>query len=116
MEENRGAVLRTEIGPLPVLLRRVVHLPKGVQQLLVTYLGGVEGNLHHLGVSRFDGAYVFVGRVSSVATAVSDGRVNDPSTAAEPRLNPPKASCAKRSDLGHTMLLSFKSVARIPLP
>src|SRR5713101_3312226 len=38
MEEDRGAVLRAEVRALAVDLRGVVHLPEGVEQLLIAHL------------------------------------------------------------------------------
>src|SRR5260370_1846984 len=45
MKENRGAVLLAEIRPLAGYLRRRMHLPKSVQQLLIVYLRGIVGHL-----------------------------------------------------------------------
>src|SRR5215472_12949592 len=51
MKENRRAVLRPEVRTLAVHLRRIVRLPEHLEQLLVTYFGGIERDLHHFSVS-----------------------------------------------------------------
>src|ERR1700685_486290 len=69
MKENRGAVLRPEVGSLAIRLRRIVNLPEGVQQLRVTQLRRIEGHLHDFRVPRFIRTHIFVGRVWHVPAA-----------------------------------------------
>src|SRR6202042_3617448 len=98
VEENRRAVLRTEIGPLAVLLRRIVHLPESVQQLLVCDFGRVEGYLNDFGMAGFVRANVLVGWTCRAAAAISHGRVDHSRYPSECRLNPPKTARTKCCD------------------
>src|SRR6266481_3626813 len=105
MEEDCGAVLRTEVRALAVYLRGVVHLPEGVEQLFVAYLRRIEGDLHDFSVAGFVGADVFVRRVYRVTAAVAYRSVDHPGDAAKLRFDPPKASCSECCGLGHGHLL-----------
>src|SRR6267154_2247651 len=53
MKEDRGAILRTEIRALAVHLRRVVHLPECVEQLLIGQCRWIESDLHDFGMPGF---------------------------------------------------------------
>jgi len=59
-ERNRRAILRAEIRPLAVDLRRVVSLPESVEQLFVTHFCRVKRHLHHFRMPRFVRANIFV--------------------------------------------------------
>src|SRR5882757_8689925 len=101
MEEDRGAVLRAEVRALAVHLRRVVHLPESVKQLLIGQRRWIESNLHDFGMPGFIGADVFIRGIFSVAAAVPDDGVNNSGNAAECCFYPPKASCSKGCGFGH---------------
>src|SRR6267154_704193 len=101
MEEDRGAVLRAEVRALAVHLRRVVHLPESVKQLLIGQRRWIESNLHDFGMPGFIGADIFIRGIFSVAAAVPDDGVNNSRNAAECCFDPPKASCSKGRGFGH---------------
>ena len=63
MVEDDGAVLRTDIRPLTVMLGRVVDAPEEVQQLVVRDNRRIVDDLHHLSVIRAIGADILVRRV-----------------------------------------------------
>src|SRR2546425_6824418 len=77
MEENRRAILRAEIGPLAVELRRVVDLPENLQKLFVTQLCRVKRHLHDFGVTGPVRAHVLVRGVGGVPTRVAHNSVRD---------------------------------------
>src|SRR3979490_823954 len=60
MKEDRGAVLRAEVKALSVHLRRVMHLPESVKQLLIGQRRWIESDLHYFGMPGFIGADVFI--------------------------------------------------------
>src|SRR5258708_40317281 len=101
MEEYRGPVLRAEIRALAVYLRGVVHLPERVEQLFVTHLCRIEGDLHDFGVARLVGADVLVRRIFRATAAIAYRGVNNSGAAAKLRFDPPKAPCSNCSGLGH---------------
>src|SRR5882762_8945758 len=120
MEEDRGAVLRAEVRALAVHLRRVVHLPESIEQLLIGQCRWIESDLHDFGMPGFIGADVFIGRVFCVAAAVPDDCVNNSRNAAECCFDPPKASCSKGCGFGHgtapLVRLFYPDCARYSMP
>src|SRR5262245_46775389 len=55
--EDNTAILRAEIRPLPVHLRRVVNLEENAQQHLIRNLLGIVSHFHGLGVTGGIGAH-----------------------------------------------------------
>jgi hypothetical protein len=107
VEENRAAVLLAEVRALAVYLRRVVFLPKDIQELLETNLRRVKRDLYYFGVAGSVGADVFVSGVSGVAAGVADGGIEHAGHAAECGFYTPETACAKCCDFGfgHRILL-----------
>ena len=101
MEEDRGPVLRAEIGALAVHLRGIVHLPESVEQLRIAELRRVEGDLHDLGVSGFVCTHILVRWILGVTAAITHDGVSNPRDSAKCRFDPPKASGSKSCDFGH---------------
>src|SRR5215469_5810478 len=48
---DRGAILRTDVAPLPHPLRGIVRLPERLEQILVSNLGGIVDHAHRRGVA-----------------------------------------------------------------
>src|SRR2546430_13324258 len=71
MNEDRRAVLGTEVGPLTIQLSRIVVLPENFQQLVVRQLGWIVVHFHSLGVSGAIGADVFVSRIGELSAGVT---------------------------------------------
>src|SRR6266852_3873980 len=105
VKENCRAILAAEVRALPVHLRGIVHLPKGVQQFLVAQFRWVERDLHHFGVSGFVRAHVFVVWIYGVAPAVTHRGVHDSGDLPECGFDPPKTSRSKRRRLCHGLSL-----------
>src|SRR6266446_1108443 len=104
MKKNRRAILRAEVRPLAVHLRRVVRLPENVEQLLVTHFRRIECYLHHFRMPRFIRANVFVGWIRRLPAAVTDRCINHSWHALKRRLHAPEASRSKRRYLCHGYL------------
>src|SRR6266481_7971867 len=101
MEENRSAVLRAEIRPLPIYLCRIMCLPERVQQLFVTHFRGFKRHLDHFGVSSFIGAHIFVCWIRGLTAAVACGCINNPRNSLKGGFHAPEASGSKCSNLCH---------------
>lgn len=69
--KHHRAVLRPDVGTLPVEAGWVVAAEKGFEQFGVGYLAWVVGYLHTLGVAGFAAANVFVRRIFGLATFVT---------------------------------------------
>src|SRR5258708_4088958 len=77
MGENRGAVLLAEVGALAIHLGRIVQVPEGFDQGLVTDFGGVEFDLDDFGVAGLVGADIFVRGIFVVAVAGANKSADD---------------------------------------
>src|SRR2546421_1706134 len=71
MVENRRAVLRAHVAALTVQRRRVVNREEHVQQLVERHDGGIEADLHDLGVTGGAGAHVLVRRVGHTTPRIA---------------------------------------------
>ena len=71
MVENHRAVLRTDVGSLPVEAGRVVAAEEGFEQFGVGDLAGVIGHPYTLSVAGRAAAYSFVSRVFNLAPFVT---------------------------------------------
>src|SRR5438045_3116338 len=110
MKENRRPVLRPIVRPLPIHLRRIMHLPERIQQFLVADLLRIESHPHHLGVPRLVRANILVTRIGHMPAAISRLRRNHTRNPLKISLNPPKASRPKRSNLTHLVSSSSAHV------
>src|SRR6266566_3241121 len=104
MKENRRAVLRTEVRPLAIHLRRVMHLPKHIQQLFVTHFCRIKSHLYHFRVPSFVRAYVFVSRIRHLPAAIAHGGINYTGHALKRRFHAPEAPRSKSRNLRHGYL------------
>src|SRR5262249_11124945 len=89
------AVLVPEIRALAIQRRRVVHVPKGVEQFRIGHLGGVVCDLHRLGVAGPARAHLLVGHVVNVAALVARNRLDDTWHLVDQVLAAPEASARK---------------------
>src|SRR4029077_18386322 len=71
VEEDRRPVLVAVIWTLAVESRRVVHVPERVQELVVSDLRGIVGDLHRLGMTGPPAADLLIGGVVASAARVS---------------------------------------------
>src|SRR5271165_1897668 len=106
MEKNGRAVLRAEVRSLAVHLRRVVHFPEYIEQLLVAQLRWIKGDLHDFRVTRFVRANIFVGGIKHLAAAVAHCRIDHSRHLLKSCFNSPEASRSKRCNLWHGLLLA----------
>ena len=72
MIENRGAVLGSEIGALAIELRRIVILPKHIQQDVVRDFRRIVIYFHGFGVAGSIAANIFVGGILEFPAGVAD--------------------------------------------
>src|SRR5690348_8033643 len=107
MIENRRAVLLPDVRPLPVQLRRIVHLPEQVEQLLIGNLLWIELHFDSFGVSRGVRANFLVIRIRRVPAGVTHRRRTDALHLPERVLDAPEASRRKRS-LRHSSAPSYR--------
>src|SRR6185369_11966257 len=111
VKENRRAVLRAIVRPLPVHLRRIMHLPERIQQFLVADLLRIKRYLHHLGVPGLVRANILVCRIGHIPAAISGLRRNHARDSLKISLDPPKASRTKSSNLTHVFALPRRGAA-----
>lgn len=93
--KNHRAILRSNIGTLPVQSRGIVVRPENIQKFIVCDLRWVEFHLHDLDMPRLIGANIFVGWILFCSTGVADCSGQDALRIAERLFDPPKAACAK---------------------
>src|SRR5712664_1411387 len=108
MKENRSAVLRAEVRPLAVQLRRVMSLPENVEQLFITHFCRIERYLHHFRMSGFVRANIFVGWIRRLSAAVPYCRINHTRHALKRSLYAPETPCPERRYLRHGYHPRFK--------
>ena len=89
---DRAAVLGTDVIALTVALRRIVALPKNLEQLRVADFGRVVDDEHGLGVPGAAGARLVVGGVRGESTRIADGGRVDAGRLPELALRAPKAT------------------------
>jgi hypothetical protein len=73
VKENRGTILRAEIGTLSVQRGRIMILEKYSQQFPIGHALGIKFDLNGLGVTGSPRAHVLVGRILRCAACVADG-------------------------------------------
>src|SRR5947209_6871863 len=101
MVENRGAILRAIIRPLPIASRRIVVLPKHVEQVVIGDLGRIVLDLHNLRVAGPVGADVLVRRIFQRSAGVTDGRVCYAFDLAKRRFDAPETTGTESGFFGH---------------
>ena len=101
VEKDGRTVLASDVRPLAVPLRRIVAVPKSLQQLLVRNDCRVELHQHGLGMSRGVGANVFVGGILDRAAAVAHRGRGHAGNLPKGRLHTPKTTGGERSRFHH---------------
>src|SRR5579872_3346232 len=109
MKEDRRSVLRPKIRSLPVHLRRVMHLPEHIEQLLVAHFRRIKRHPHHLGMPRLVRANIFVGGIHRFAAAVPHCRINHSRHLLKSCFNSPEAPCSECRNFLHFLLLACLS-------
>src|SRR5687768_18366053 len=99
MVEDRRAVLRSDIVPLPIGRRRVVNREKNAQQLAKPDHGRVERDPHDLRMTGVAVADLLVRRIDHLAAGIARFDGLDPLQAVEYRLETPEASSTEGRDL-----------------
>src|SRR4051794_20260137 len=100
--ENRRAVLRPDVIPLTVELRRVVRREKDVEQIVVAELVGIEGDADRLGVTGVAAAHLLVGRIGDAATGIAALDLGDSDHVEEHGFGAPETSTGEDCDFfGH---------------
>src|SRR5437667_12486227 len=72
MIKNHGAILRSNIGALPVQCSRVMIRPEDVQKFVIADLRGIKLDFHHLGVSALVGANIVIRRILFCSSRIPD--------------------------------------------
>lgn len=94
--KNRGTVLAAGIGPLAVLLGRVVRDRKeNLQQLAIADLGRIVGDLHCLGMPGAARTDLLVMRSRRLAAGVTGDNIADPRHMLEHPLHAPKTAASQ---------------------
>ena len=96
MIKNDGAILRTNIRPLPIASGRVVITPKNIEQVLVAHLRGIEFDFDHFRMTGVMAANLFVGRVFRRAARISARGRNHTLGITKQFFNTPKTSRAEQ--------------------
>src|SRR4051794_34231952 len=110
--EDRGAVLRADVVPLPVRRGRIVQAEEEVEDVVVGDLRRVEDDLDGLGVAGAAGLHVFVARALERAAGVPDGRVDHAGQRADQLLDAPEATARERGGLGRHLCAAFLNSGR----
>ena len=96
MIEDPRAVLRADVGPLPVLRRRVMGAEKDLEQFFVRHLLRVVFDLNRLGVTRLARADLLVGRVRIFPSDIAAGHRVHALDLGVDRLRAPETAAGKR--------------------
>jgi len=99
VRENRRAVLRTDVRTLAVVGRRIVDFPKNTQQIVITDLRWIVGDLYRLCVARRIAADLAIRGILRVAAGVAARRVQNARYLAEGRFDAPEAAGCERGGL-----------------
>ncbi len=97
--EDDRAVLRADVGALPVLGGRIVDREEHIQEVAVGDHRGIEADLHHLGVAGAAAADLLVARMVDVAAGIAGHYALDPLEILEHRLQAPEAPATKGGEL-----------------
>jgi len=93
--EDRRAVLGAYVRALAIKGGRVVDGEEDVQQVREGDDGGVEGDLHGLGMPRGAAANLFIGGVWAFAASVAGNHICDAPDLVKDRFKAPEASTGK---------------------
>src|SRR5581483_7468258 len=93
VHEDGGPILRADVRSLAVQRRRIVVLPKDLEQRFITDLGWVVFHLHRLGVAGTVRAYLVIGRIGRRPTGVAHPRADDAGRVANHVLDTPETAC-----------------------
>lgn len=72
MIKNDRAILRADIGALPIQRRRIMIRPENIENLVVTYLRGIKFHFNDLGVAGRVRANVFVAGIVFCSAGIAD--------------------------------------------
>src|SRR5262249_10917834 len=106
--EDHRAILRADVGPLPIRRGRIMAVPENVEQLLVGNTSRVVLDLDDLRVSGAITAHVAISRILQPAPRVADRRRRHARHAPERRLDAPETAGAE-CRLCHVLLLLKES-------
>ena len=113
MIKNHGAILRSNIGALPVQCSRVMIRPEDVQKFVIADLRGIKLDFHHLGVSALVGANIVIRRILLCSSRIPDAGGYNTFQVAESFLHAPETTRTERSFLRlHTRTMKRLHEAR----
>jgi len=95
MMKNHRAILRSNIGTLPVQSSGIVVRPKDIQKFVVTDLRRIEFHFYHLCVSGPVGANIFIRRILPCPTCVTDSCGQNALQIPESLFHSPETTCAE---------------------
>ena len=95
MIKNHRAILRADIGALPVQGGRVMVRPENVEKLIVTDLRWIELDFHHLGVSGFVRTNIFIGGVVFCPACIPDRCGQNALQIAQSFFHSPETACSE---------------------
>ena len=107
MIEDRGPVLGAHVGALPVERRRIVQGEKHVEQIAEGNHRGIEGDLHHLGVTGRAGADLFVVGIGRGAAGVARFDFGHTLEKFESGFEAPEAAAGEGGQFGRTIHVSL---------
>src|SRR5262245_13187594 len=93
--KDRRAILTANVAKLPIRRERIDIAPEHLEQLLVSYLFRIIGDLDYLGVSCLAGGYFLIRWIFLCAAGVTRDRRNNPIELVEGRLHAPEAAAGK---------------------
>lgn len=105
VREDSRAVLIADVGSLTIELRRIVKLPKKLQESFITDALRVESYLDGFGVAGRVTANLTIGRILDVAADVTRNDIENAGYLAKGVFDAPEAAGCKGRDFGfHTFL------------
>ena len=110
--KNSRAILRADIWPLSIELRRVVQTKKMARKRFVAHFFWVKFDQHGLGMPGCVGANHFVCRIWNIATGIAHRGTLDPWYLVKIELYAPKTSCCKNCCF-HTSSITHASSCKI---
>src|SRR5215813_8326225 len=90
--EDRGAILRADIGALTIQSRRIVDRKEDFEQFLERDHLRIELDLHDLGVACFSRAYLFIRRIGHSAARIARNDFLDAAQIVVDRFQAPETS------------------------
>ncbi len=95
INENRRALLSTDVGSLPIECGGVVGRPEDLEQAVIGDLGRIVHYLDRLCMPCFACADLLIGRIGCVASHVSDGCGSYARDLSKSRFHAPETPCGK---------------------